>query len=127
MSPVSPAASQISSADRTVNYTIFGQARSAPNAHVALVEVLRVITARDPAKLPVLAERVKTTKRNNIAQSPAEISPNRPELARAAEIGSGWLLGVNIANRQKLGIIRAACEVYGLSVPQDLDISLPNA
>jgi hypothetical protein len=113
--------------DRSVSFTMFGQTRTAANASVALVEILRALAARDAAKLPLLAKRVKTAKRNNIARTPAEISPDRPDLARAAEIGAGWLVGLAIANRQKMSIIRAACDVYELAVPQDLDVTLPNA
>ena len=38
--------------------------------------------------------------------------PERPDLAcHAKEIGLGWFIGCNIANREKKKILRAACEV----------------
>ena len=36
-------------------------------------------------------------------------------------------IGCNIANREKMMIIRAACRIYGVAIPGDLKIELPNA
>ncbi|WP_428332614.1 hypothetical protein [Novosphingobium sp.] len=114
-------------ADRAVTYTIFGEERQAPHASAALIDVLRSITRRDISRLPDLSAAVRTQKRAHIARSPQEIAPGRPDLARAAEIAPGWLVGLNIANRTKMMIIREACKVYEISVPSDLNITLPNA
>ncbi len=114
-------------ASRSVQWTLFGQNHNAVNASIALAHILRAITKRDPAKLPELAASLQTPKRQHIARSSEDISPGRPDLARAADIGNGWLVGLNIANRTKMAVIRAACEAYGLSMPDDLDIQLPNA
>jgi len=105
---------------------MFGQTRTAGNASIALAEILRVLANRDPSKLPLLADRVRSPKRNHIANTVAEISPGRPDLSRAAEIIPGWLVGLNIDNRQKMGIIRAAADVYGIAMPADLEVTLPN-
>ena len=113
--------------DRSISYMIFGEQRHAPNASVALVDVLRSIAKRDPAKLAEVSAEVKTPKRSHIARSPQEINPGRPDLARAAEIAPGWLVGLNIANRDKMMIIRTACRIYGIATPAELDIALPNA
>ena len=114
-------------ADRSVTFTLFGKRHDCPNASIALVELLSVLAARDPAKLPLLAEAVRTRTRNHVANSPAEIYPTRPDLARAAEIAPGWYVGLNVSNRDKMGIIRAACDVFGVKMPDDLSILLPNA
>jgi len=114
-------------ADRSVRYTLFGTEHHAPNASIALAEILGCIVRRDLARLEELSDAVRSRKRNHIARSPAEISPHRPDLARAAEIAPGWLVGTNIANRDKMMIIRSACKVYGLVMPGDLDVTLPNA
>jgi hypothetical protein len=106
---------------------LFGDERSAPNASVALTQVLTEIAAKDPSKLALVSDEVRTARRNHIARTPKEINPGRPDLARAAEIAPGWLVGLNIANRDKMMIIRAACKVYGISIPADLNIVLPNA
>ena len=114
-------------ADRSVSYTLFGEQRHAPNASVALVNVLRSLAKRDPAKLAEVSAAVRTPKRSHIARAPQEINPGRPDLARAAEIAPGWLVGLNIANRDKMMIIRTACRIYGIAIPAELDIILPNA
>lgn len=118
---------QPASSDRSVTFKMLGQEHSCPTASTALVEVLGVLAARDPSRLPALAELVRTPKRAHIARSPADINPGRPDLARAAAIAPGWLVGLNISNREKMGIIRTACQVFELSMPGDLDIVLPNA
>lgn len=112
---------------KTITYTIFGKKCVAPNASVALVEILRSLAVIDPGKIPDLAARVQGRSRNHIARSSEEIYPARPDLARAAEFHTGWLVGLNIANREKMGIIRSACMVYGLTMPGDIEITLPNA
>ena len=112
---------------RSIRYTVFGTEYQAPNASIALADVLRLTVKDNEAKLPELAEAVQSRKRNHIARSPLEISPHRPDLARAAQIVPGWLVGLNIANREKMMIIRAACKIYGISIPGDVMIELPNA
>jgi hypothetical protein len=77
--------------------------------------------------VPDLAAAVKGRTRNPIARSVAEINPARPDLARAAEFSAGWLIGLNIANRDKMAIIRTACTLFGVRIPEDLEITLPNA
>lgn len=113
--------------DRSVAFRLLGKDYSCANASLALVEILRVLASRDPSRVPALADAVRTRKRNPVAQTPAEINPGRPDLARAAEFAPGWLVGLNIANREKMTIIRAAAEVFGLRLPDDLEVSLPNA
>jgi predicted type IV restriction endonuclease len=115
--------------NRTVAFTAFGQSYSCPTASGALVEVLRLIVARDPARVDQLAQAVGGRKRsrNLIARTVAEINPSRPDLARAEEFAPGWLVGLNISNREKMTIIRAACDLFAVRMPQDVDIHLPNA
>jgi predicted type IV restriction endonuclease len=106
---------------------IMGRQLTAKDGNAALVEILRELVRTKPEKLPALAEAVRTRSRNHIARSPAEIYPSRPDLARAEEIGGGWLVGLNIANREKLRIIKSACDVYGVSYGTDIAADLPNA
>lgn len=113
-------------ADRTIVFRLFDKEHRCANASVALVECLRLVTARDPARIPALADAVRTRLQNRIANSPAEINPGRPDLARAAEFSPGWLVGLNIANRDKMKIIRAAAAVYAVHIPDQLNINLPN-
>ncbi len=112
---------------RAVSYRLFGETRSASNANTAFVDILKTLSARHPTKMPELAVAVQGRSRNHIARSPAEIYPARPDLARASEIAPGWLVGLNIANREKLSIIRTACDVFGCAFGSDVVLDLPNA
>lgn len=113
--------------DRSLTYRLFGEEHPAANASVALVEILQALSKKCPEKLAEVSDAVRTSRLNHIARSPQEINPRRPDLARGAQIVPGWMVGLNIANRDKMMIIRAACRVYGVSMPGDLEISLPNA
>lgn len=107
-------------------YSWSGEEFSAPTAAAATVEILRRVCARHPDRMPELAERVQGRRRNNIARSPQEINPDRPELAKAVEIIDGWLVGLHTANREKMKVIRAACDVMGVNFGTELQIELPN-
>lgn len=120
-------AAKAAASDRSVTYTIYGENCSVPNASVALVEILRAIVARDPSRIPELAAAVSGTKINHIGRTPEDINPAKSHLARAAEISPGWSVGLNISNRTKMGIIRTACELYGVRMPGELEVALPNA
>jgi hypothetical protein len=117
----------IESADRSVTFSLFGKARTCPTASFALIEILKELAMRDPTKIPALAEAVRGRTRNLIARSVAEINPARPDLARSVEFAPGWLIGLNISNREKMAIVRTACEIFGLRMPEDIDLTLPNA
>ena len=114
-------------ANRGLTYQLFGKPQTAGNANEALVNILGVLAARDPSKLEALAQAVQGRSRNHVARTTAEIYPSRPDLARAEEFAPGWLVGLNVSNQQKMSILRAACDVFGLSMPGDLTIQLPNA
>jgi hypothetical protein len=43
------------------------------------------------------------------------------------ELAQGWWLGKNISNRDKMNLIRKACEVEGLILGKDIIITLPNS
>lgn len=122
-----PSTTATEPSERAITWRLFGKRGSSPFASKALVEILREIAASDPSKLPHLADMVRSPKRNHIARSPLEVVPERPDLARAEEISPGWYVGLNIANRDKAMILRAACDVYGLSMPGDLEVRFPNA
>ncbi|WP_126177154.1 type I restriction endonuclease [Tsuneonella rigui] len=124
-----PAATEFSNAATgklAIQYNLFGDARSAPNASRALVDILRVIVARDPTRISSLGEAVRSKTMQHIGRTPEEINPRRPDIARAAEIAPGWLVGLNIDNRTKQSIIDAAREIYGLSAAE-IDVVLPNS
>jgi hypothetical protein len=60
------------------------------------VDILIQIAKRHPEKMPAIAAAVRGRSRNHIARTLAEIYPARPDLARAAEIAPGWLVGLNV-------------------------------
>lgn len=124
-----PAVSQTSFATGTkaISFHMFGAIRSAPNASMALIDILIEIGNRYPEKLPEIAKAVKTRTRNHIAQTAEQIYPARPDLARAANIGHGWLIGLNISNRDKMRIVLAACETTGLVFGKEIIITMPNS
>ncbi len=117
----------VSSSGRALEYTLFGSRRTAHNAATALIQVLSAIAERYPDQMEAIAIAARGRSRNHIARSAEEIYPARPDLARASEIAPGWLVGLNIANREKTRIIREACRVVGLRYGIDVLIDMPNA
>lgn len=109
-----------------VHYSVFGERRTAKTASSALVDILTELARRSPDKLEEAAEAVKGRSRNHIARSVEEIYPARPDLARAAEFAPGWLVGLNVANREKIRIIREVCRVMAVEFGRDVEIDLPN-
>lgn len=119
----SPVSGQTST---SLTYRLFGDDRTAPNASRAFLDILKAIVRRAPEKLPELALAARGRSRNHIARTVEEIYPARPDLARAEEIAPGWLVGLNIANREKARIIQAAVDVFGLAPGRDIEIKFPN-
>jgi len=96
--------------------------RIASSAIDVLADVLKSIADLDPAFLPKLARRIRGRSRNHLAQ-PHRVYPKRPDLARTARpIAQGWYLGTNLADREKIRILKAACEVAGLDYGRDLTV-----
>lgn len=50
----------------------------------------------------------------------AEICSTRPDIVRAAEFLPGWFIGLSLSNLDKLAIIRTACTVLGIRIPESL-------
>lgn len=112
---------------RAISYRVFGEQRAAANANAAFIDILKSLAARDASRIPAWAEAVRARSRNHIARTPAEIYPSRPDLARAAEFATGWLVGLNISNRDKMRIIRSGCDAFGIEMGQQIQIQMPNA
>jgi len=112
----------------TVSYKLDGETHVASDATEAMINILSDLAQYDDDFYPKLAEKVRGRTRNHIARSPSEVYPGRPDLARyVKEVGPGWFIGCNIANREKNKILRAACEVMGLDFDRDLKIKLAHA
>jgi hypothetical protein len=126
-----PAAPKLSTpaiiSERSIAYKILGQSRHADNATEALLDILRTLAARDSNFLDRLALVVRGTTRNHISRKREDVYPAKPELIEyTTEVVPGWWLGTNIANREKMRIIRRACEVEKLTLGKDISIVLPN-
>ncbi|MCA0993964.1 hypothetical protein [Alloyangia pacifica] len=111
----------------TLTYWVYGEERQAKSAKEVLVDVLSDIARKNPSRISEIAKRSRGRTRNHIARSPSDIYPKRPDLARAEEIYDGWLVGLNISNRDKMRIIRTACEVCGIEFGHEIRADLPNA
>jgi negative regulator of replication initiation len=108
-----------------VPYQIDGELHLASDATEAMINILNDLAQYDDSFFPKLAAKVQGRTRNHIARSRSEVYPDRPDLARyVKEIGPGWFIGCNIANREKEKILHAACEVMGISFGRDLKIEL---
>lgn len=93
----------------------------ASDATEAMINILRDLAQYDDDFFPKLAAKVRGRTRNHIARSRSEVYPSRPDLARyVKEVGPGWFIGCNIANREKNKILRAACDVMGLNFDRDM-------
>jgi hypothetical protein len=112
----------------SVYYQLDGEKYFASDATEAMLNILNIFAQYDDNFFPKLATKVKGRTRNHIARSRSEVYPGRSDLERyVKEIGSGWFIGCNIANREKEKILRAACEVMGIAFGRYLKIHLPHA
>ena len=99
-----------------IHYELLGEQRTAPNTEAAMIDIIATLGHLDPSFLSRLAPQVKGSSRNHLAQRPEQVYPRRPDLAHLTKtILPGWYIGTNIANREKIRILRAACTVTGLS------------
>lgn len=111
-----------------VAYQLDGETHAASDATEAMINILGDLAQYDDDFFPKLAARVRGRTRNHVARSRLEVYPGRPDLARyVKEVGPGWFIGCNIANREKEKILRAACDVMGLTFNRDLKIDLAHA
>lgn len=111
-----------------IPYSVFGVSKNVSKAVDALIDILRTLSERNPQFLETLAPLVRGRSRNHLAQSRDQVYPLKPELSEyTTEFVPGWWLGTNISNRDKMRIIRAACEIEGLTLGREIAVVLPNA
>ncbi len=109
-----------------LHYCLKGEQHNAQDATEAMIAILRYL-AHDANFFETLATKIRGRTRNHLARSRAEVYPQRPDLARyVKQVSPGWFVGCNIANREKANILRAACNVAGLTFGRDLKIDLAN-
>jgi hypothetical protein len=127
-----PAAQSPSATPRTrlpsLVYRLLDQTHAASDATEAMINILSDLAQYDDDFYPKLAEKIRGRTRNHIGRSRLEVYPGRPDLVRyVKEVGPGWFVGCNIANRKKKKILRAACDVMGLDFDRDLIVNLAHA
>ena len=123
LSPRKPKDSRplIPSTDHTV--VILGEELPYRNAKEAMILVLSELARRDPSFLEHCSRHqgFHGRTRHYIAQRVGDLYPGRSDLQSEHEkLPGNWFVGTNISNQQKLGLIRAATEVAGLTFGQDV-------
>ncbi len=113
---------------RQVPLIIFGNRSEHADAISALIYILKYFASRDNNFLERFAEKAPGRRRNHISKVRSQVYPAKPELEiyTTDDLGGGWWLGTNIANREKERLIKIACEVAGFSFGRDVQIELPN-
>jgi hypothetical protein len=131
--PVPPGPSGVSSAPggRTaepLRYAFLGEALTARSAIEILLHVVRTLADRNAGFLERFARAAPGKRRNHVASRPEAVYPGQPQLMKyVVEFAPGWYIGTNIANRDKVRLLRVACESAGLTFGADLVVQLPNA
>jgi hypothetical protein len=111
----------------TLTYQLLGQTKKTRDAIAILLDVLRVLADRQPDFLERFANVARGRTRNHIARQRSDVYPGRPDLEQyTQELRAGWWIGTNIANRDKLRLLKIACQVAGLRFGSDLIVNLPN-
>lgn len=111
-----------------LDYHFRGRDKTVRHAIDVVIEVLRELASENGDFLVRFEARARGRSRNHIARKPDLVYPGRPQLTKyVIDIAPGWYLGTNIANREKLRLLRIACETAGLSFGKDLRVSFPNA
>jgi predicted type IV restriction endonuclease len=113
---------------RQVIATFQGSKVGGKGAAAAFLEVLRILATKFPDRMEHVAAAAKGRSRNHIAKSSGQVYPDRPDLMHTVvELIPGWFVGTNIANREKLRIVKGACEACGLQFGRDVTFEIPNA
>ena len=108
-----------------IKYIHFGKSYSAKNATDAVVQILRRFSDQDSGFFEKFSARKHGKKRRWLARDRKELYPDRPDLSDySVEMGNGFYLGTNFANREKIRMLEIACEVAGIKFGKDLIISL---
>ena len=112
-----------SSSSKTYRVTLFGETLIAATLSDVLVRVLREFAELDEAFLPRFSQEHGRTRRH-VARDPKAIYPGRPDLSRfCRQITPGWFVGTNYSKQDVERILRAACEIVGITYGTDLSIN----
>ncbi|MEY8690143.1 MAG: hypothetical protein AB9M53_09750 [Leptothrix sp. (in: b-proteobacteria)] len=110
-----------------IGYLLDGRFVSCRNGKEVLVSVFEALAKRDLNFLERFAARPKHGRtRRYLAQSPEELYPGRPDLARehVFKLQSGWYVGTNVSHAQIARIIEMACEVSRIDFGKDIIINV---
>jgi hypothetical protein len=118
-------ATQLARARETgrLQFEVFGETLSAPNAIAALTIILGRLAERFPEGMGAVASAIRRRSLTYIARSPEALHPGRADLARRArEFHPGWFVDSVIANRDKQRIVIGACSALGLVFGRDVKV-----
>ena len=97
------------------SYEIMGEKRQARSAVDAFIDILTTLSKCESSLPHSLSLIAPANSRNHIARTKAEVYPRRPDLGKnAREFYPGWFAGINIADREKIRILRLACSLLRL-------------
>jgi len=122
--PVSPRKSQH---EKAIGFILDGKHHPARNACDVLVNVLELLTARDPSfpeRFASLPKHGRT--RRYVARNPDDLYPGRPDLVRdhSKQLSSGWWVSTNHSRATIGRVIEMACDVAHLRHGRDLRAEL---
>lgn len=106
--------------------TLLGERFTVSTLGEVLVAVLRELTNLDSEFLPRFSQEHGHTRRY-VARKAEALYPGRPDLAHYhCEVKPGWFVGTNYSRRDVKRILRAACEVAGITFGEDLVLEFPS-
>ncbi len=112
---------QIANLRGKFQYEIFGVKRQARSAVDAFIDILTTLSKCESSLPHSLSLVAPANSRNHIARTKAEVYPGRPDLGKnAREFYLGWFAGINIADREKIRILRLACDILRLKFGKDI-------
>jgi len=108
-------------------FSLNGRFVSCRNGKEVLIGVFEALSVRDPTFLERFAARPRHGRtRRYLSRTPAELYPERPDLAREyyAKLASGWFVGTNVSRAQIEGIIEMCCDVANIDFGRELLINI---
>lgn len=107
-----------------LEYMLLGQRRTAKAAIDVVVEILLELQKKDQTFLQRYTVRKHGKKRRWVAHTADELYPGRPDLKIFSQkLTDNFVLGTNYANREKLNMIKLACEIAGLKFGKDIVVN----
>ena len=117
------------SVPRRMRYHLLGKEYSANNAVQAFVHIFQTLAERDASLLERLEPQLRGPKNRQLGRNVAKLSANRTMRKSAVSLPGGWWLLTRKSNKNKISILKAACDAAGVPFgrPDGLQIDLPNS